>query len=76
MNFDGTFGAGSNVLFESVAGASAAAQNDSARLIFDTVGHNLYYDSDGGASGSGRSLIAHLENAATLEAMSIQLQAG
>ncbi len=76
LNFDGTFGGGSNVLFESVAGASTAAQNDSARLIFDTAGQDLYFDGDGGASGSGRILMAHLENTATLEAMSIQLQAG
>jgi Ca2+-binding RTX toxin-like protein len=76
LDFDGTFGGGSAILFEQVAGASTAAQHDSAKLIFDTSGHNLYFDNDGGASGSGRILIAHLENAAMLEATSIQLHAG
>jgi VCBS repeat-containing protein len=76
LNFDGTFGSGSNVLFESVAGASTAAQHNSAKLIFDTSGHDLYYDNDGGASSSGRILLAHLDQAGMMEATSIKLMAG
>jgi VCBS repeat-containing protein len=74
LQSDGTTVAGNTVLFESVGSASAAAQNNSAKLIYDSTNHDLYYDSDGGASSSARILLAHLE-AGTLDASHIMLMA-
>lgn len=76
LNFDGTVGSSPTVLFEQVATATTAASNNSAKLIFVTSGHNLYYDGDGGASASGRTLLAHLEHAGMIEASNIVLTAG
>jgi len=73
LEADGTTVGGSTVLFESVGSAAAAAQNDSAKLIFDTANRDLYYDGDGGFSSSGRILLAHLENGNVLDATSIML---
>jgi len=76
LNFDGSAPGSGTIVFETVAGASTGAQHNSAKLIFDSSGHDLYYDGDGGASSSGRTLIAHFENAANLEANNITLMAG
>jgi hypothetical protein len=46
------------------------------KLIFDTSGHDIYYDNDGGASPSGGILLAHLDQAGMMEATSIKLMTG
>jgi hypothetical protein len=70
--------AGLNIVLASnrTQSVTSAARHDSAKLIFNTSGHDLYYDNDGGASSSGRILLAHLDQAGMMEATSIKLMAG
>ncbi len=70
----GKLGGTGAVLFESVSG-NVAGTNASSKLIFDSLGKDLYFDSDGGDTISGRVLLAHLENGANIAATDIKIVA-
>ena len=74
LDASGKLGGTGNVLFESVAG-NVAGSNASTKLIYDATNHDLYFDADGGNTTSGRTLLAHLENGASITATDIRVVA-
>ncbi len=74
LKVNGALTTAGDVLFEVVNGNVAGTQSTS-HLVYDATNHNLYYDADGGNTVSGRSLLAHLENGASIAATDINITA-